>query len=127
MQVYNNTIVNPFNVRDKLQNQTNNQTNTPTHFQDVLNHQISNEPQIKFSKHASTRLSNRSINLTGEQIQRVEEGVKMATAKGINDSLVLVDDVALVINIKSKTVITAMHQAGTNENIFTNIDGAVIV
>ena len=45
--------------------------------------------------------------------------------KGINDSLVLVDGIALVVNVKNKVVITAMNS--DNENIFTNIDGAVIV
>ena len=80
---------------------------------------------IQFSKHANMRLSSRQITLTGEQLNRVEEGLTRASEKGISDSLVLVDDVALVVNVKSKTVITALNSA--QENIFSNIDGAVIV
>ena len=58
-------------------------------------------------------------------MERVEDGLQRANAKGIRDSLVLVDDLALVVNVKSKTVITALQN--TQENVFSNIDGAVIV
>jgi flagellar operon protein len=87
-----------------------------------------NEPSrpVHFSKHANMRLSARQINLTREQLSRVEEGLSKATEKGIRDSLVLVDDVALVVNVKSKTVITAID-AMKQGNVFSNIDGAVIV
>ena len=81
---------------------------------------------VHFSKHANMRLSSRQINLTGEQLSRVEQGLSQASEKGIRDSLVLVDDVALVVNVKSKTVITAID-AMNQGNVFSNIDGAVIV
>ena len=71
------------------------------------------------------RLNDRKVSLSSEQIKRVESGIEKASQKGINDSLVLVDDIALVVNVKNKVVITAMN--GNNDNIFTNIDGAVIV
>jgi flagellar operon protein len=92
-------------------------------FRDILENRM--EVPVHFSKHASLRLSDRNINLTGEQIQRVTDGIGKANEKGIRDSLVLVDDVALVVNVKSRTVITAISQE--QENIFSNIDGAVIV
>jgi flagellar operon protein len=88
-------------------------------FQDTLS------KQVRFSKHADTRLNDRNISLTEGQMERVESGIERAGEKGIRDTLVLVDDVALVVNIRSRTVITAL-QHGT-ENIFSNIDGAVIV
>jgi len=88
-------------------------------FQEIL------ENKIIFSKHANMRLSSRDINLSPEQIERVETGVTKARQKGISESLVLVDNLALVVSIKNKFVITAMENDG--ENIFTNIDGAVIV
>ena len=92
-------------------------------FRELFENQIT-EP-LQFSKHASIRLNDRNISLTGEQIDRVTEGIGKAGAKGIRDSLVLVDNVALVVNIKSRTVITAIPQS--QENVFTNIDGAVVV
>lgn len=94
-----------------------------TSFREILGNQM--EAPVQFSKHAALRLNDRNISLTGEQIDRVADGIGKANEKGIRDSLVLVDDVALVVNVKSRTVITAISQA--QENIFSNIDGAVIV
>jgi flagellar operon protein len=95
-------------------------------FGEIFNEQLEEGKKLLFSKHAAQRLNTREMALSDEQMQRVENGVMSAYAKGINDSLVLVDQVALVVNIASKTVITAMMRNG-GENIFTNIDGAVIV
>lgn len=83
--------------------------------------------EVKFSKHAASRLSSRNINLSENQLQRLKEGTKKAEEKGINDSLVMIDSLAFIVNVKSGTVVTAMDQTETKENIFTNIDGAVIV
>lgn len=94
-------------------------------FQSVLNQAIDDKKPLQFSKHAHMRLNLRDIALTTEQIKRVENGVCKAVDKGIRDSLVLVDNVALVVNVRNKVVITAM--SSENENVFTNIDGAVIV
>jgi len=96
-------------------------------FQEVLTGAIQDTKALRFSKHASNRLSTRDITLSAEQIARVEQGVAKAWAKGIQDSLVMVDDVALIVNIGSKTVVTAMGKEQDEEGIFTNIDGAVIV
>ena len=82
---------------------------------------------LKFSKHAANRLNTRNIELSDEQVSRLQDGCQKANAKGIKDSLVLVDELAFIVNIPSSTVVTAMDQNETNENIFTNIDGAVIV
>lgn len=81
---------------------------------------------VKFSKHAANRLSTRNIELSDEQVSRLQDGVQKANAKGIKDSLVIVDKLAFIVNIPSSTVVTAMDQNETSDNIFTNIDGAVI-
>lgn len=94
-------------------------------FQKALEGALHKQTPVHFSKHANMRLGDRQIKLTGEQLSRVEAGLNTAGAKGIRDSLVLVDDVALVVNVKSKTVITAMGRG--HDNVFSNIDGAVIV
>ena len=83
--------------------------------------------EIKFSKHAANRLNDRNIELTSEQLERLSDGTRKAGEKGIRESLVLVDELAFIVNTGSNTVITAMDQAETKENIFTNIDGAVII
>jgi len=82
---------------------------------------------VRFSKHAANRLNDRNIELTDRQLERLNDGTKKAGEKGIRDSLVLVDQLAFIVNTKSNTVITAMDQTETDENIYTNIDGAVII
>ncbi|MCI8992334.1 MAG: flagellar protein [Eubacterium sp.] len=96
-------------------------------FQEILAQKTAEQNPLKFSKHASQRLENRNISLTKEQSERLENGVDRAREKGINDSLVIVDSLAFIVNVPNKTVVTAMDQAETNDNIFTNIDGAVII
>ena len=83
--------------------------------------------ELKFSKHAANRLNDRNIYLTDAQNVRLENGVKQASEKGITESLVLIDSLAFIVNVPNKTVVTAMDQTETNSNIFTNIDGAVII
>ena len=94
-------------------------------FEEILQKQQTGE--IKFSKHAANRLNDRNIELTSEQLERLSDGTRKAGKKGIRESLVLVDELAFIVNTGSNTVITAMDQAETKENIFTNIDGAVII
>lgn len=81
--------------------------------------------ELKFSKHANERLASRNIDLTDDQLARLESGAKKASEKGINESLVMVDDLAFIVNIKNNTVITAVNDG--EDKIFTNIDGAVIM
>jgi flagellar operon protein len=73
------------------------------------------------------RLESRNISLSEEQSERLENGVKKAGDKGINESLVMIDSLAFIVNVPNKTVVTAMDQTETQSNVFTNIDGAVIV
>lgn len=113
-----------------LNNKTVNNTSqsTDVSFEDVLRQTaLERETGLKFSKHASMRLNERDIILTQNQSTRLENGVDVASKKGINDSLVLVDNLAFIVNVPNKTVVTAMDQTETNSNVFTNIDGAVIM
>ena len=106
-------------------------TQSEISFQDLLrqkqNQAVMDASELKFSKHAAARLSERDITLTDSQNVRLENGVKQASEKGINESLVLVDSLAFIVNVPNKTVVTAMDQTETNSNVFTNIDGAVIM
>lgn len=126
-----------FQSIEQLQNQYLNKTRqvqskdegAEVSFQSILEQKtkMSQETGLKFSKHAANRLESRNISLTDSQMQRLNEGFSKAEMKGIKDSLVLLDDLAFIVNTKSSTVITAMDQTETSENIFTNIDGAVII
>lgn len=88
---------------------------------------VKDTASLKFSKHAVMRLADRNINLSSEQSKRLETGVEKAGEKGIHDSLVLLDSLAFIVNVPNKTVVTAMEQNEADKNIFTNIDGAVII
>ena len=99
-------------------------------FQDILSGKKSNieeNGEVRFSKHAANRLADRNIELTKEQVNRLNLGAAKASAKGIQESLVLVDSLAFIVNVPNQTVITAMNQTETDENVFTKIDGAVII
>ena len=96
-------------------------------FEDIFKQKLESASELKFSKHATQRLDDRNIKLSEEQSLRLEEGVQKASEKGITDSLVLVDQLAFIVNVPNHTVVTAMDQTESDENIFTNIDGAVIV
>lgn len=83
-----------------------------------------NSQGLRFSKHANQRLQSRNIDLSKAQLERLEQGTNKAREKGIRESLVMVDDLAFIVNIKNNTVITAVNDSDTG--VFTNIDGAVI-
>jgi flagellar operon protein len=85
-----------------------------------------NEP-LKFSKHATARLNDRNIERSKDQLERLNQGKIQAGEKGINESLILVDSLAFIVNIPNNTVVTAMNQEDSSDSkVFTNIDGAVI-
>ena len=69
----------------------------------------------------------RNINLSKEQIDRLQKGAQLSNRKGIKESLVLMDEYAFIVNTGSNTVVTAMEKDADGENIYTNIDGAVLV
>ena len=96
-------------------------------FESVLQKTISEKDGLKFSKHAELRLQERNINLTAAQKEKMNAAVAKAETKGVKDSLVLMDNMAFVVNIRNRTVITAANNNELKENVFTNIDGAVIV
>ncbi|NLU51838.1 MAG: flagellar biosynthesis protein [Clostridiaceae bacterium] len=94
-------------------------------FSAILNQQLSEVRQVKMSKHAAMRLEARNINLSSEQLERLNNAVDKASSKGVRDTLVIMDDVAFVVNVHNRTVITAVNQSELKDNVFTNIDGAV--
>jgi len=92
-------------------------------FQDVFEQEIG---KLKFSAHAQSRLNSREIALSEEDFKRIESAVAKAEAKGSNESLVLLRDMAFIVSVGNKTVITAMQNDGAEQQIFTNIDSAVM-
>jgi flagellar operon protein len=126
-----NSIGNQFTSIEQVTGQylTQGSVNNSSQASDISFADVLKEKQttVRFSKHAAERLESRNISLSDEQSERLENGVKKASDKGIQESLVLVDSLAFIVNVPNKTVVTAMDQTETQSNIFTNIDGAVIM
>ena len=98
-----------------------------TSFQSILQQKLQGNESLKFSKHAATRLDQRDISLSDDQINRLNNGLARAQEKGIKESLMLMDNIALVVNVENSTVVTALDQNEATEHVFTNIDGAVLL
>ncbi|MCR5797214.1 MAG: flagellar protein [Eubacterium sp.] len=127
MNILNNNYASIDEIRDKISSnphvstRSEEKTKTEESFKDVF---LEMENQVKFSKHASKRLETRNISMTDSQRQRLEDATERAKEKGMKESLVMVDDLAFIVNVQKKTIVTAVND--TEKAIFTNIDGAVI-
>jgi flagellar operon protein len=82
---------------------------------------------LKFSNHAVDRMMSRGIRYSPEDLQKLQSAVEKAASKGAKDSLILMNDTALIVSVKNKTVVTVMDQAALKENVFTNIDSTIVI
>lgn len=127
MNITNNNFASIDEMRHKLANGAahtaadNTKGNSGKSFDKVL---IDTADQVKFSKHAAKRLEMRNISISDEQKARLEDAADQAMEKGMTESLVMVDDLAFILNVRNKTIVTAVND--TASAVFTNIDGAII-
>lgn len=107
-----------------LQPTKNSQANVGqgTSFKEMLQDRL-----VYFSNHAVKRLEQRGIELKPEQLNQIENAIDNAAAKGAKDSLILMKDMALIVNVDNRTVVTAMDGNSMKDNVFTKIDSAVII
>lgn len=82
---------------------------------------------VKFSNHAVERMISRGISFKPEQMAKLNDAIGRAAAKGSKDSLILMDDAALIVSVKNKTVVTVMDKQALKENVFTNIDSTIVM
>jgi flagellar operon protein len=104
----------------------------PARNQETASHGVSfrehlNRQDLKFSHHAEQRLQQRGIVLSPDQLQKIAGAVDQAAAKGARDSLVLYRDIAMIVNVPNRTVVTAMDGSSLKEHVFTQIDSAVVL
>ena len=97
-------------------------TGTPS-FDEVLRN---NRGELQFSKHALKRIEQRGLQLDPDQMRRLNDAVDRAEQKGSKDSLILLDELALVVSVQNHTVVTAVDEGSQKEHVFTNIDSVVI-
>jgi flagellar operon protein len=106
---------------------SNNAKQPEKSFETVLR-EAERESGVVFSKHAILRMNEREIELTGEEMQKLNAAVESADSKGIRDSLILMGGKAFIVNVPSNVVVTVLNSEDIEkQKVFTNVDGAVII
>ncbi len=82
---------------------------------------------LKYSAHAQARVQSRKIDVGPEQMKKLNEAINKAAAKGLDDTLILSGDTAFIVSVRNRTIVTAMDKDSLSGNVFTNIDGAVVL
>lgn len=82
---------------------------------------------VVVSKHATERLASRSVSLSEAELKRIGEAMDKASLKGIRDAVIILEDKILVANVPNKTIVTAAKKDDLNEQIITNINGAIVL
>lgn len=95
-------------------------------FSKILNEKLENK-EVRFSKHAMERAAERGISIENSLVRDISSAVDKARTKGIKDVVVIGKQGAFVVNVTNSTVITSMDTMEMKNNIFTNIDGAVMI
>jgi flagellar operon protein len=114
--INNNLYSNPVKEKD---------VKTNNNFKDIINEKLKSE-EVTFSKHANERIEERNIDIGEDVTQKLNEAAEQAKNKGLNNVLVMIDNAAFILSTKNNKIITVVNKAELKENIFTNIDGAVI-
>lgn len=96
-------------------------------FQSVLEQEIKNKSRADFSKHALQRVMQRNVDVSASNMERLNEGIRLAEEKGLKEPLILVDSTAFVVSVKNNKVITVVNEEGLKGTVFTNIDGTVMI
>ncbi len=88
---------------------------------------LEKETNLVISKHAQKRLDERNISIQDSKWKEIQVKISEAKTKGIRDSLVVTNNAALIVNVPNNTVITAMNRDEASSQIFTNINGTIIL
>ena len=81
---------------------------------------------IQLSRHAQKRVERRDLDLDPARLERLNSAINRAAEKGARNSVVMLDDLAVVVDIRERTIVTAMNAQAGREKVFTNIDSVVI-
>lgn len=87
---------------------------------------LSQVQEVQFSNHAQKRLESRQISLTPDSVSRLSDAVDRAEKRGGQSSLVLMDDLAFLVNVPRRLVVTAVDANSRGEGVFTQIDSVVL-
>lgn len=81
---------------------------------------------LQLSRHAQKRVERRDLDLDPARLSRLSNAISRAAEKGSRSSVVMLDDLAVVVDVPQRTVVTAMPTQAGKERVFTNIDSVVI-
>jgi len=98
-----------------------------TSFKDMFSAELAQNRGLSFSRHAQQRLFSRGIELSDDTLGRIADAVDRAATKGSKETLVMSDEVAMVVSVTNRTVITAFDRDNLREGVVTSIDSAVIL
>ena len=82
--------------------------------------------KVQFSNHAQKRIESRSIELGEDGLERLSQAVDKAEAHGARESLILMDNLAFIVNISERKVVTTVNMDQRSEGVFTQIDSVVL-
>ncbi len=126
--IYNNKPILPIGKPMPTPRPAENKNITPSSsFGAVFQEELSKHSVHSFSKHAMERLQSRNIKLSKEDLNKIGDAVNKAAEKGVKETLIIMGNSAFIANVKNKTIITAATEDNLKNNVFTNIDGAVII
>lgn len=123
-------IINPnYKISGEKNNskQTSGANQSNSEFGQLFRQNIQQNQTLTFSKHALQRMDSRQISVSPQLVSQISGAVEKAKSKGIKDALILNGQTAFIVNVPSNTVVTTMSGQEMTDNVFTNIDGAVIV
>ncbi|MGI6452777.1 MAG: TIGR02530 family flagellar biosynthesis protein [Syntrophomonadaceae bacterium] len=101
-------------------------TDTDKGFKEILQSRLE-KAEIKFSQHCVKRMEQNHIDLSPDQMNRLKNAVSKAKEKGSRESCIVMDNMAFVVSVDNRMVITVVDGERMKENVFTNIDSAVII
>ncbi|MBI2767311.1 MAG: flagellar protein [Chloroflexi bacterium] len=81
---------------------------------------------INLSRHAQKRIDRRDLNLDPARLDRLDSAISRAAEKGARQSVVMLDGLAVVVDVQQRTVVTAMNTGGGQQRVFTNVDSVVV-
>ena len=96
-------------------------------FSEELQEALNRTTQLTISKHAQERLRQRNITISADEWKMIEDKIAEAKKMGVKESLVLLDQAALIVSAKNQTVITVMDRLEAKSQIFTNINGTILI
>lgn len=95
-------------------------------FKETLDKALQGQGELKFSAHATERMSRRNLQLSEHDMARLQQAADKAAAKGAHDSLILMKNMGFIVSIDNRTVLTAVNTDELKDQVFTNIDSTVL-